>query len=186
MSLTWTQIITGQPSPQARCFCSLTATSANKLVLHGGRSTQEGALNDTWIMDPPSYSWRLHMSWGPRLQNHTATLGLNSNIIIIGGCKDMHNTYNVDNNFMVHVMLEPKRFQLNTRTIYKHHDDLPWKLCLPARSLQELATSTIFKHRDELTWKHLPKGLFHKSGYCFCCNLDLPNPELPNTLEVVS
>ena len=184
-SLTWTQLMIGQPSPQARCFCSLTATSDNKLVLHGGQSTQEGALNDTWIMDPPSYSWRLHMSWGPRLQKHTATPGLNSNVIIIGGCKDMHNTYNMYNNFMVHVMLEPKRFQeLDRHTIYKHHDDLPWKLCLPARSLQELATSTVFKYTDDLTWKHLPKALFYKSGYCFCCNLNLPNPQLPNTPEL--
>ena len=171
-SLTWTQIQTGQHSLHAQCFCSLTATSDNKLVLHGVHSTHERARNDTWVMDLLSHSWRLYQSRSPRLQSHTATLGLNSNIIIIGGCEDVHNTYDMYTN-MVHVMLEPKSLREHAScTIYKHRDDLPWTLCLPTRSLQRLAARTIFKHG--LSWKYLPKQLFHKSGYCLCHILDLP------------
>ena len=171
-SLTWTQIQTGQPSPQVRSFCTLNATSDGKLlVLHGGHSTHERAQNDTWVMDLLSHSWRLYQSWSPRLQNHTATLGLNSNIIIIGGCKDVHNTYMYTK--MDRVMLKPKSLQeLAACTAYKHRDDLPRTLCLPTRSLQQLAARTIFKHG--LPWKYLPKQLFHKSGYCLCHILDLP------------
>ena len=173
-SLTWTQVICGLPRPQECCFCSLTATSDNMLVLHVGHSTQKRAPYGTWILDVPTYTWRKYQSWSPRLWNHTATLGLNSNIIIIGECEDVHNRYNMYTN-MDHVMLEPKCLrELAACTAYKHRDDLPWTLCLPIRSLQGLAARTIFKHYSSLPWKYLPKQLFHKSGYCLCHILDLP------------
>ena len=122
-SLTWTQLRIGHPRPQACSFSSLTATSNNQLVLHGGQSTQ-GALNDTWVMDLTSYSWRLYTScrYLPR-RNHTAILGVSSNIIIIGGCKDRVQ-------YIGHVMLEPKSLkELASCTVYRHLKELPWKSC---------------------------------------------------------
>ena len=161
-SLTWTQLGIGQPSPQARCVSSLTATSNNQLVLHGGQSTERETLSDTWIMDGTLYSWGQYTPSRTKShlrQNHTATLDLNNNIIIVGGCyKDVHN-WRCEYGNIVHVKVEPSSLQqLASCTIYRHRNDHP---CLPARSLQELAMCTITKHRDDLPWKCLPKKLLH-------------------------
>ena len=57
-SFTWTQIQTGQPSPQARFYCTLTAVTGNQLVLHGGQHEYfREILGDTWIMDLTTHSW---------------------------------------------------------------------------------------------------------------------------------
>ena len=171
-SLTWTQLRIFHPKPMARGFCSLTATSNNQLVLHGGQSTQEEVLqvSDTWIMDLTSYTWRLHRPKRCYRMNHTATLGVNSNVIIIGGCKDVHNRLNVSL-----VTLEPKSLkEIASCSISKHQVELKLvtlNLCLPTGRLQGQAAYTIYKH--VLPWKHLPKKLFHKSGYCLCHILDL-------------
>ena len=74
-------------------------------------------LSDTWILDLPSRSWK--------------QLGLNNNIIIIGGSCD--HAYHMHKD-KFHVMLEPK-------------------------CLQELAMQTVFKHQAELPLKSLPRKL---------------------------
>ena len=131
-SLTWTQIQTVQPRPQARSNCTLTAATNNQLVLHGGYGSN-GTLNDTWIMDLTSHSWRRYKSRKDHTRrSHTGSLDLNNNVIIIGGCKDYedHESYNS----VFHVILETK-------------------------SLQQLAARTIYKYQDELNWNGLPKKL---------------------------
>ena len=138
-SLTWTQLRIGHISPQARSACTLTAISDNQLFLHGGHTQIGGSSDDTWIMDLTLCSWRLYTSRRDHhRQIHTATSGLNNNIIIIGGCKGQCDN-NVYHN-VFYAMLEPKR-------------------------LQDLASRTVYKHQADLSWKHLPKKLITKLGF---------------------
>ena len=132
-SLTWTRVGTGQPRPGERSWCTLTATADNQLVLHG---------DDTWIMDLTSHSWRQYTSEKYDQYDHTATLSLNSNVIVIGGYFedkfDINHTL-PDNTF--HVMLEPKSLQqLAAHTIYKHQANLSWR-CLPKKLIARLGIS---------------------------------------------
>ena len=127
-SLKWTRIQTGQHRPEASCDCTLTATTDNQLVLRMPGS-------DTWIMDLASHSWRLYSSEEDHDRyDHAATLGLNSNVIIIGGYveewfDDSHEMHDI----IFHVMLEPKCLQkLAVHTIYKHQANLSLK-CLPKK-----------------------------------------------------
>ena len=133
-SLTWTQIQTGHPRPQARSFSALTAQTDDQLVLHGG-STAEGSLSDTWILDLTSHSWRTY-TWPSRTDNaqacHTGSLDISNNVIILGGYQFNENTHKTYE-FIFHVMLEPKRLQqLAVQTVYKHQKELPLKY-LPTR-----------------------------------------------------
>ena len=81
-SLTWTQIQTIQPRPQARRWCTLTGLTNNQLVLHGGDSglnqseeRTEITLSDIWIMDLTSYSWRQYESRKDHTRrSHTASV----------------------------------------------------------------------------------------------------------------
>ena len=140
-SLTWTRIQTGQPQPQARDLCTLTAITDNQLVLHGGKDKIQQGLSDTWIMDLTSHSWRQytsgndHIWWG-----HTSSSGLNSNAIIFNGFNDLDDTFDVrDNSF--HVMLEPMFLQqLAMQIMHRHQDELPWN-CLPRRLISLLGIS---------------------------------------------
>ena len=131
--LTWTQIQTVQPHPEPRCLCTLTALTNNQLVLHGGLGNGE-TLSDTWIMDLTSHVWRQYTSGKDHARRqHTGFLGLNNNVIIIGGYKEFRDTYDAyDNTFRV---------------------------LLEAKSLQQLAVQTIYKHEDELNLNCLPKKL---------------------------
>ena len=138
-SLTWTFIQTAQPRPQARQMYTLTGLTNNKLVLHAGHGST--TLSDTWIMDLTSHSWRQYKSReAPPRRAHTGSLGLNNNVIIIGGYNDgfdYHESY--DNVF--HVMLEAKSLQqLATRAIYKYQDEIKW-ICLPKKLISLLGIS---------------------------------------------
>ena len=126
-SLTWMRIQTGRCCPAARCGYTLTATADDRLILHGR--------NCTWIMDLTSYSWRRYTSGKHHARyDHTATLGLNSNVIAIGG----YRAFEVYNEIF-HVILEPM-------------------------TLQKLAAHMIFKHPDLIAWKSLPKKLINVLG----------------------
>ena len=114
----------------------ITAVTDTQLVLHGGVYEQTFTDRPTWILDLTSYSWRLYTSQKDQLgSNHTATLGLNRNIIIIGG--NNTRTGGVCDKIF-HVMLEPKSLQkLSLYTVYKNQADLPWK-GLPKKLLSVL------------------------------------------------
>ena len=56
--LIWTQIQANHTKPKCRYFCTLTAISDTKLVLHGGRNTQL-TFSSTWILDLPSLTWTM-------------------------------------------------------------------------------------------------------------------------------
>ena len=104
-SLTWTQIQTAQSCPQGRHSCTLTALTKDQLALHGGICDSEEALDDVWIMDLQSHSWRLYTSGqGYSRHSHTGSSGLSSSVIIVGG------GYVMDHN-VFHVALEPKLLQ---------------------------------------------------------------------------
>ena len=83
-SLTWTQIQTSTPNPGKRFACSLNVTKENQLVLHGGNSDGSDILEDTWVLDLSSYSWKCTDTCSYR-SYHTGSLGINNSILIIGG-----------------------------------------------------------------------------------------------------
>ena len=140
LSLTWTQIQTSRPWPQAREFCTLTTITDNHLVLHGGKDCKN-QLTVIWIMNLTSHSWRQytlgkdHARWG-----HTSSPGLSSNVIHVGGFKYHGDSYEVYEN-VFHVMLEPKCLQqLTMQKIHRHQDELPWN-CLPVKLISLLGIS---------------------------------------------
>ena len=130
-SLIWTQIQTGHPTPRVRYASTLNAISGAKLALHGGIDAEDKVLNDTWILDIPSRTWKQYKS-NTDLDRycHTSTMGVNGCTVIIGGIADSEDS-NEDYSTPFLIMLEPKR-------------------------LQQLAMQMIFKHRVELPWQHLP------------------------------
>ena len=160
-SFTCTQIQTGEPSPQARRMCTLTRITDNQLVLHGGLTVDPDVrtLNDTWIIDITSYSWRPYTSSIDRVRNdHAATLGLNSHVIIIGGYKDICDTDDVYYDNIFHVMLEPKSLQkLALHTVYKNQPELPWKglpnklISLLGKSYKAQASGDVFSKSRSVT-----------------------------------
>ena len=140
-SLSWTQVQTGGTKPQGCCFATLTAVTASKLVLHNGSSHGTILINETWILDLPSKSWKQYESnkdkprWG-----HTASLGINKSIIIIGGMDRDHNGKNIACKEHFILRLEPK-------------------------SLEQLAMITVHKYQSELPVNTLPKKLVGQLGH---------------------
>ena len=147
-SYTWTQITTGGTKPQKRFFSSLSAVSDSQLVLRGGAQyiltvkggnmhLEQNLLNDTWIMDLSSHTWRKYASnLDHHRENHTGSFGVNKSIIIIGGYSDSHTYKTYTPTF--EVILEPKSLQwLAMKTIYSNQDILSWK-CLPSKLVAQL------------------------------------------------
>ena len=151
-SCTWTQITTGQTKPQKRFASSLCAVTENQLVLHGGSqltarvngsklNIMRHHLNDTWIMDLSSQTWRQYASnQDHNREDHTCSLSAGKSIIIIGG--DSTKSKNTDQILTYtptfKLMLEPKSLQwLAMKTIYTNQSVLPWK-CLPSRLVAQL------------------------------------------------
>ena len=129
------RIQTDQPRPQARRLCSLTAITDNQLVLHGGMKSADVVLNDTWIMDLSSKTWRKHESDQdhPRF-GHTGSVGINKSIIIIGGCETTARTSASAHLYSTtfHVRFEPKSLQqLAMQTVYEHQDVLSMEMPSP-------------------------------------------------------
>ena len=144
-SLTWSQIPTAHYHPHACSHCTLTAVADDKLVLHGGftgdQTRQNIMLNDIWIMDLTSHSWRLFTSRKDiRWSFHTGSTGLNNSIIIIGGMKSCLDRYAMFNN-VFNVMLTPKSLQqVAMQAIFKYQNELPLN-CLPRKLLSLLDVS---------------------------------------------
>ena len=130
VTLIWTEIETGHVKPQKCYTCSLNAITEHQLLLHGGLSSTYQSLNDTWIFDLLSLSWRQYpASRNPPRNGHTGTSSINSSVIITGGLhQDSNITYHVCND-VITLRLEPKSLQqMAVWTIYQHRDVLPWKL----------------------------------------------------------
>ena len=78
-SFTWSQIKTGIIKPKGRYASSLTAVSHTQLVLHCGVGSHREVLDDTWIWDMTSHSWRQHVSNKDHPRTwHTASRGSNN------------------------------------------------------------------------------------------------------------
>ena len=142
-SYTWTQIRPSGASPQRRSRSSLTAVSDTQLLLHGGDGGDLSILNDTWILDLPSQTWKQHISNMalPRY-GHTGSVGLNNSIAILSGWAEDHlpcNAKVVRCNCAFHLMLEPK-------------------------TLQQMAMKKIYNYRFEVQWQYLPKLLISQIG----------------------
>ena len=138
-SYIWTQIQPSGALPQGRGRSSLTAVSDTQLLLHGGDGGR--FLNDTWILNLPSQTWKQHVSNMalPRY-GHTGSVGLNNSIAIIcGQAKYKLGAWMVRSTCTFDLMLEPK-------------------------TLQQLAMKKIYSHRFEVQWRHLPKQLISKLG----------------------
>ena len=86
------QLQTSGPKPKALSLCSLNAVTDQQLVLHGGSTSADyeiDAQNDTWIFHLPSQTWKQYRSKKDyRRMSHTASTGVNSSAIIIGGKRD--------------------------------------------------------------------------------------------------
>ena len=136
-TLMWTQIQVDLPKPKGRYFCSLSALSNSRIILHGGRNSQN-VFCMSWVLDLPSLRWKyLKFIYHPR-EAHTASVGINSSTVIIGGLKGRHDTDNNTYSTVFHVMLEPKSLQqLAMKIIYKHGDVLPWQY-LPQKLIDVL------------------------------------------------
>ena len=129
----------GEIKPTAYNRFSLNAITSNQLVLHGG-STPEYALNsDTWILDLPSQTWEQYTSTKDhRRCSHAACLGLNTNVIIIGGTSTDTSPSIAPYDIVFHVRFEPKSLQqLAIQTV--HQSDIPWDQYLP-KKLTDLFT----------------------------------------------
>ena len=142
LSFTWSRVQTSQVKLSKWSCCSLTAISDNQLVLHGG--SRSGVLDHTWIMDVTSRTWNQWKQYAfledhPRY-NHTGSLGLNRNVIIVGGGNSTtYPTYRRT----FHVRLEPDSLeQLAMKTIYNKRDLLPWE-CLPSKLIARLGLPEI-------------------------------------------
>ena len=140
-TLVWTQIQTGQPKPRELGLCSLNAITDEQLVLHGGSAGYNiYAVNDTWIFHLPSQTWKkLDTSKKDyHRMSHTASVGINGSVIIIGGTLNFFSCYDIYTDTF-NIRLEPK-------------------------SLQQLALQTINKDRTHLPWGSLPKKLIDLLG----------------------
>ena len=137
-SLTWTKIQTEMPMPPRMSACSLNVTRENQLVLHCGQQDDGFYLfEDTWILDQSSYSWTKCTYDHSFRAYHTGSLGINNNIIIIGGTSADDFERDSDKCApMCNIMLEPKSLQqMSIMTVYKYHDHLPCK-CLPKKLIK--------------------------------------------------
>ena len=140
VSLTWTEIQTGQVKPPYRTRCSLTSVTENRIVLHGGECTSHESLKDTWILDLSSLSWkRYEASKGVSRTGHTGTACINTNIIIIGGNMSTRD----ENGILTYKQLYSDAFSVK----------------LEPKTLQQVAIQKIYHHRDVLPWKVLPNSL---------------------------
>ena len=133
-SLIWTCIKVNQPHPQRQYASSIHALTENQLVVDGGCKSTFYSLSDIWVLDLPLRSWKKYTSYKahPR-HGHTVSLGLNNDIIIIGGIMPHRQTFVKCIN-VFHVVFEPK-------------------------CLQQVAMQTVFKHRAKLPLMSLPKKL---------------------------
>ena len=146
VTLTFTQIQTSGPSkPVGRSWHSFTAVANNQIVLHGGYSTEGRILNDTWILDMPSFVWRPYTATSdhPRLW-HTGTKGLSS-IIIFGGTETDLLDQNIPSKMcrdVFQVSIKPKTLLKQClKAVYSYRDRLQseWE-CLPGNLYEELSS----------------------------------------------
>ena len=138
-SLTWTQIQTRETIPKERYFHTLNAVSNSKIVMHGGVvGMDEEPINDTWILDIPSQTWRKYAPGNADSHFFPSGIkGLHSCVFIVGGAEHPSESCNFysDTFFM---MLEPKSLQqLAMKIIYRHKDKLSWN-CLPRKLIDQL------------------------------------------------
>ena len=83
LTLTWTHIQTDQNRPQVFRNYTLNAITESHIVLQGHHASGS---NDTWILDMPTLSWKKHSSDESQLYScQNACLGINSNIVMVGG-----------------------------------------------------------------------------------------------------
>ena len=128
-SFTWTKIETGPVSPHRRVGSTLTAISENKLVLHAGNRLIGSQINDTWIIDLCSKTWKLYHSGSDQFRHgHSAIMCLHD-IIIFGGLEDW---------FEARVVWQPKNLQqIAVQTVYQNRNEITWN-CLPQKLIAVL------------------------------------------------
>ena len=132
-SLIWTHILSGPPAPKGCYASALNNISGSKRVLHGGGDVNR-VVNDTWILDIPSLTWKQYKSNTDHVRwYHSSPVGVNGCSVIIGGTMERQDRYD-DYSTLFLIMLEP-------------------------RSLQQLAIQMILKHRAELPLHNFPRKL---------------------------
>ena len=139
-SFVWTQFeTTPKPERRKRPFCTLTSITSSRLVFHGGIFPGPSKLKNTQVVDLPTQTLSNYTSNMDHNRGyHTGTIGLNNDLIIIGGTTyDDPVTYNIT----FHVMFEPKSLQqLAMQTLYTYRTVLPWT-SLPNKLIARLEIS---------------------------------------------
>ena len=109
--------------------------------MYGGLLAGPGELAMIWILDLPSQTWSEYTSnKDHERREHTATIGLNNNVII-GGRYGLF-TDSSEYNITFHVMLEAKSLQqLVMQTIYRYQTVIQWR-CLPKKFIVLLGIET--------------------------------------------
>ena len=147
VSLTWTEIQTGQFKPPSGLLFTLNAITESQLVLYGGESLDDlESLSDIWIFDLASLSWQKYEATrGTSRSSHTGTACMNNNVTIIGGYEwfefcESDSAFRRDvYNDIFAVRLEPKRLQkLAIQKIYQHRKYRKLYLELLPDSLKKL------------------------------------------------
>ena len=150
-SLTWTIIDACFNKPpyghlMGLTDCTLTAVTDNSLLLHAmGSKSSNHSLCNTWMLDLSSMSWR-HCHSNPSavpLEGYQSCAGINSDVIVLGGysrCTGKTSLSVIHEEVVYHVKpLEPTSLQhLAMKIVYKHHNVLPWKQCLPTKLTEHL------------------------------------------------
>ena len=123
VSLIWTEIQFGQLKPPYRVLCSLTAITENQIVLHGGDSAADDkSLNDTWIFDVSSLSWKKYEARKSEPRSaHSGNACTNSGVIIIGGKVNKCCYRYLPCKSPFYVRLEPKTLQQRAIQIIYYH-----------------------------------------------------------------
>ena len=98
----WTQPIITGTAPSAREGMTMTyVTNQNAVYIFGGYGNN-GALNDLWVLDLSSLSWKSTSTYGPipsGREGHFAILD-GTDLIVSGGCNFKINTCYTDTTYL--------------------------------------------------------------------------------------
>ena len=149
-SFVWTQVEMNMVGHVPLKGVSLTKMTDGHLVLHCLPDTFP-QYKSTHIFDVRSYAGREHSVSVPDKWDfnfHTATTGLNSSVIVLGG-RDKDTKITTGNYYEVFDLDHSQEPTYNPVCF----------VMIEPKSLQHLAMAEISKHRRELPWKSLPQKL---------------------------
>ncbi|XP_025103691.1 kelch domain-containing protein 2-like isoform X2 [Pomacea canaliculata] len=166
-TLTWSgQLTTGGSQPIGRSWHTMAFVCNNSLLLYGGFSQDERALDDVWLLSLVTLQWTLvSPTNGYPLLWHTASTTQSGSVLVFGGCSN--NILNIEyelkfSDQVIKFQMEPKGLMsLCMEVLVRHHRETnkEWS-CLP-KQIQRWLTE---KHRLYEQWEKLDDELKKKIG----------------------